>query len=144
MAAKNLILLGFALLFLCVSAAFSYTCGDLVKTYGNRLKLPSTVSSFFNGETITVTAYNSSDSMTGSGKIGNYGIESIKCGPDPSSDYNIKISERALCSLSGANSKTQISTFISYMKKGEIQITAKGWVQKFKLNIAETVLNAQK
>jgi hypothetical protein len=82
--------------------------------------------------------------LTGNGKIGNYGIESIKCGANPSSDYTIKISERALCSLSGTNSKTAVSTFVSFMKRGEIQITAKGWVQSFKLSMAETVLNTQK
>jgi len=142
MTLKNVFLFVFFLA-IFVSLSFSDSCNDLIKIYGNKIKLPSSVSSFFSGETVTVTAYNSTDSMTGNGKIGNYGIESIKCGSNKNSDYTVHISEKALRAVSSSGSSNQVKTFISYMKKGEIQLTGKGWVQKFKLKLAESILSTQ-
>jgi len=114
------------------------SCDSIVKKFGNKLAIPSSVSSYFYGETLSlsVPANSLTQDIKVSGKIGNRAITSLKCGKS-SANYEIYVSYDAAVALS--KSKDQVQTFIQYMKKGEILVNANGFMPSIKLALAKSV-----
>jgi hypothetical protein len=122
-------------------SASSYNCPDLIKKYGNRISLPSIATSTFYGSTIGLEVSTSSGTVAANGKIGSYGIEKIACG-SAMTDYTVYMKESAVNTLSKASSSARTNTFLSLMKKGDIKLTAHGYIQNMKLKMAMMFLGS--
>lgn len=141
---ESLVMKRFLLLFVLllllgtIFSATSMSCSSIVKQFGNKLSIPSSVSSYFYGETISlsVPANSLTQEIKVSGKIGNGAIINLKCGKS-SANYEIYVSYGAAAALS--KSKDQVQTFIQYMKKGEITVNANGFMPSIKLALAKSV-----
>ncbi len=127
------------LLFGTIFPASVLSCESISKKYGNKLAIPASVSSYFYGESISISvpAYQLNEEMRISGTIGNGAITGLECGKSSDSNYEIHISYKAAVGLS--KSKNQIQSFIQYMKKGEISVDANGFMPSLKLAFAKSV-----
>lgn len=129
----------FLFLLLATVAFSASSCPDLIKKYGNKIALPSTVVSLFSGSTVKLVVSTSSGTVTANGKIQNSGIEKIVCG-SATADYTVSLDEKSVSTLSKVSSSARTSTFISMMKKGEIKLSASGYMASLKLKFALMLL----
>lgn len=116
-------------------------CQELIKKYGNRISLPSTVSNLFQGSTVGLEVATSSGAITANGKVTSNGIDKITCGT-AMTDYTVYLKESAVYSLQKASASSRTSTFISLMKKGDIRLAAHGYMSNLKLSFAKMLLGA--
>lgn len=130
------------LFFLLVGSVFSanlISCDSIIKKMGDKLSIPSSASSFFNGEKVNLIFPSNplTEEIKVNGKVGNRGLENLKCGINSKADYEISISYAAALDLS--TSKDSIKTFVKYMKSNDIKISANGILPSIKLAIAKSV-----
>jgi len=121
-----------------VFSASTLSCDYAISKFGNKLSLPSAVSSFFYGESVNLEFPPSqwTEKINIYGTVGKNGLENLKCGTNPRVSYDLYLTFNAALELS--TSKNPVQSFVKYMKTGDIRITANGFIPTLKLAIAKS------